>query len=61
MPDLKGMGLDTFEKKMLNTGFFCAMLYYRGLVGEPATGNLYNRFDEGGGHKPPLLLYRLCV
>ncbi|NGX43454.1 MAG: hypothetical protein K940chlam7_01751 [Chlamydiae bacterium] len=28
-------------------------------IGEPYTGNLYVRFDEGGGLKPPPLLYRL--
>ena len=28
-------------------------------IGEPYTGNLYVRFDEGGGIKPPPLLYRL--
>ena len=26
-------------------------------IGEPYTGNLYVRFDEGGGIKPPPLLY----
>jgi hypothetical protein len=33
-------------------GFPCACLTTR-ITGEPYSGNLYLRFDEGLGHKPP--------
>ncbi|MCK5862003.1 MAG: hypothetical protein KAH38_05930, partial [Candidatus Hydrogenedentes bacterium] len=54
MPEFGGWVMNHFENSRF--GLPCACLTTR-ITGKPYSGNLYLRFDEDLGNKPPRLLY----
>lgn len=58
MPVSEGTVCNTYEMKRKN---LVNSFEVPKIIGEPYTGNLYVRFDEGDGINPPSLLEHLCV